>query len=404
MTAEAEPFVLLDVSRLVSRIGLGPLTGIDRVEAAWLRALGDRPHALIARVPRRQLLLPPEAGPLLRGWLDDPASAPRPRGLVALLRRARRPRAGTEEALARLALGAGSATGHGLRLPDSAVWLNVGHANLDPGPWAALQGHRKAVLIHDTIPLDFPEFTRPGQSEVFRARLTAVLERADLILTVSEATRADVIRWRARLRLPRRAPVIAVPIGTDLAAPDPAEIPADLPRDRPWFVALGTIEPRKNHALLLDAWEALARRLPAAQMPRLLILGRRGWLNADTFARLDALPPGSLVTERAGLGDGAVAALMEGAHGLLMPSRAEGFGLPLTEAAARGLPVLATPLPAAREVLGPDGAIWLPPDDPAAWAEAVAALTAMPPRRRPPLAVASWNAHVSHVLDHLAGR
>lgn len=329
-------------------------------------------------------------------------SVPPARGVIATLRRARSPRARAEEALARIARAVGTGTGRFLRLPPRVTWLNVGHANLSPGPWSALRLHRKAVLIHDTIPLDFPDFTRDGQSAVFRRRLTAALAQADAILTVSHATRDDVIRWRDRLGLAPRAPVIAAPIGTDIVAPDATQIPADLPLDRPFFVVLGTIEPRKNHALLLDAWALLQTRLTPSLMPRLLVLGRRGWRNPEVFSRLDALSPDGAVIERAGLTDSAIAALLLRCHALLMPSRAEGFGLPLTEAAARGVPILATPLPSAREVLGDGGATWLAPDDPAAWAEAVAARAAAPPQRLTRRPVTTWDTHVAGTLRILS--
>ncbi|HRO13641.1 MAG TPA: glycosyltransferase, partial [Paracoccus sp. (in: a-proteobacteria)] len=214
------------------------------------------------------------------------------------------------------------------------------------------------------------------------------------------ATRTDLLRWRGRLGIAARAPVVAAPIGTTLAAPDPGALPAQLDLNHPLFVALGTIEPRKNHAVLLDAWEELARR--GGPVPQLVIAGRRGWKNHATFARLDALPPGGPVLELNGLSDGAVAALLEHSRALLMPSRAEGFGLPLTEAAGRGIPVLSTPLPAAGEILG-DHALWLPHDDPRAWADAVAGLAAQPPRRLPPLAVPMWCDHLAAAFRAIGG-
>ncbi len=111
----------------------------------------------------------------------------------------------------------------------------------------------------------------------------------------ARTTRDDVLRWRDTLGIARRAPVTVAPIGTTLAAP--ASAPPDLDLSRPYFVALGTIEPRKNHALLLDAWDLLAQRLPASAVPRLFIFGRRGWCNEAVFARLDALPAGGPVRE-----------------------------------------------------------------------------------------------------------
>lgn len=405
----ANPAFLLDVSRLVSRIGTGPLTGIDRVEAAWLAHMADRPHLLLCRVTRGQALLPPAAGPLILRWIaGDLSGLPaRPGWRERLAGQSGAP-ARAKTALREMALTLSDRAGRGLaaevqrRLPGAA-YLNVGHANLDSALLVALQPLMRVVLIHDTIPLDHPEFTRQGQAQKFRTRFMAALNFADLIATVSQATAEDALRWRGRLAITRRAPIIAAPIGTTLVPPDAAAIPADLPLDRPFFVALGTIEPRKNHALLLDAWEDLARRLPAAQMPRLLILGRRGWENHAVFARLDKLPKGGPVIERAGLSDAAVAALIERSHGLLMPSRAEGFGLPLTEAAGRGIPVLAAPLPAARALLG-DHARFLSPDAPADWATAVAELAARPAISLKPLEIPTWCGHFRLIEQAIMSR
>ncbi|SFA47017.1 Glycosyltransferase involved in cell wall bisynthesis [Paracoccus halophilus] len=388
----AEPAILLDVSRLVSRLGSGPLTGIDRVEAEWLAHLQCRPHLLLCRVPRGQLLLPPRAGAEILRWSrgEGLADLPPP-ALLERLRGARDPRARARAALrgmalARLGRDAGGLARHLRGHPQPASYVNVGHANLLPGLWDNLRDLRRIVLIHDTIPLDHPEFTRAGQSAKFRARFAAAVGRADLILTISQATRDDVLRWRKTLGLPDAAPVEAVPIGTRLAA---ASGDPGIDTHGPFFVTLGTIEPRKNHALLLDAWQELGRRLPPDRMPRLYIIGRRGWENHEVFSRLDRMPADGPVRELADLDDGAVAHLLLRSHGLLMPSRAEGFGLPLTEAAGRGIAVLSAPLPAARELLG-DYARYLSPDAPGDWADAVADLAKGAPQRSQPLAVRDW--------------
>ncbi|NHF73588.1 glycosyltransferase family 4 protein [Paracoccus sp. 12-3] len=405
----ASPAFLLDVSRLVSRIGTGPLTGIDRVEAAWLAHMADRPHLLLCRVTRGQALLPPAAGPLILRWIaGDLSGLPaRPGWRERLARQSGAP-ALARTALRQMALTVANRDGRGLaaemqrRLPGAA-YLNVGHSNLDRRLLIGLAPLMRVVLIHDTIPLDHPEFTRQGQAPKFRARLMNALNFADLIVTVSQATAENVALWRGRLAVTRRAPIIAAPIGTTLTPPDPSAIPADLPLDRPLFVTLGTIEPRKNHALLLDVWERLARRLSAEKMPRLLILGRRGWENAEVFARLDKLPKDGAVIERAGLPDAAVAALISRSHGLLMPSRAEGFGLPLTEAAGRGIPVLTAPLPSARELLG-DYPRYLDADDSAAWADTIAELAAGPAMSLKPIAVSSWSGHFMPIEQAIMSR
>lgn len=405
----ANPAILLDVSRLVSRIGTGPLTGIDRVEAEWLAHLASRDHLLLCRVTRGQALLPPSVGPLILRWIaGDVSDLPAQPGWREKLAGRSDPPSRAMATLRQLALHVAGPNGRGIaaetlrRLPQAA-YLNVGHANLDRALLNQLEPLTRTVLIHDTIPLDHPEFTRQGQSQKFRTRFMTVLNHADLIATVSAATAQDVERWRGRLAITRRVQIFPAPIGTTLTAPDASQIPADLPLDRPYFVALGTIEPRKNHALLLDVWDQLAKKLPKDQIPRLLILGRRGWENHAVFARLDRLPNNSPIIEREGVSDAAVAALIAGSHGLLMPSRAEGFGLPLTEAAARGVPVLCAPLPAAREVLG-DYPRSLSPDRPEDWSQAVAELASGPAIHLKPLAIPSWDAHFKAIEQAIMSR
>ncbi len=398
----AERGVLLDVSRLISRLGGGPLTGIDRVELEWLSHLQSRPHLLLCRLAGGQALLPPAAGAALLRWsagdlsdLPAPGFLARLTGRTSIVERAgaalramaiafRRNRIGQIGQMAAAHLGA------------DAAYLNLGHSNWRREVLAGVAPLRRVVLIHDVIPLDHPEFTRKGQSEKFRDRFVIAASLADLIVTISQASAERITLWRKRSAIAPRAPIVVVPIGTRLGAADPAQIPADLDLTRPFFVTLGTIEPRKNHVLLLDAWDRLARDHGPADLPQLFIIGRRGWENQETFARLDQLPAGSPVHELSGLGDGAVAALLAQSHALLMPSRAEGFGLPLTEAAGRGVPVLATPLPSTQELLGA-GADYLDPDDPAAWSDAIWQLTQSPPRRLTPLQAPDWPSHFSGV-------
>ncbi|MBI6628462.1 glycosyltransferase [Pontibaca sp. S1109L] len=161
-------------------------------------------------------------------------------------------------------------------------------------------------------------------------------------------------------------------LGVNIHEADPAALPAGLLPADPYFVTLGTIEPRKGHDLLLDVWEVLARQIK--HPPTLLICGTRGWNNRAVFDRLDRLPSGGPVREMAGLTDGAVAALVSGAQAMLCPSRAEGFGLPAVEAAARGVPVICNDLPVYREVIG-NTPIYLAETCRYQWADAIRALT-----------------------------
>ena len=406
---KARPAILLDITRLVSRIGQGPLTGIDRVEAEWLAELADRPHLLLCRLAGgRQALLPSDAGRHVLRWVaGDLSGLPAAAGWRERLRGQAGLTARAHTALREMAVCPPRRHGRGYghfclkRLPENPAYLNVGHSNLAPQLLNNLHGVTRVVMIHDTIPLDHPEFTRPEQTPRFRRRLIAALTHADLIVAISDATAARVAWWSEKLSIPKIPHVITAHIGTRLTPADSTDNPVGFDLSKPFFVTLGTIEPRKNHALLLDTWDELSRRLPAEQIPRLLILGRRGWENRDVFARLDRLPGSGPVSEHGNLTDATVAALIAQSHGLLMPSRAEGFGLPLTEAAGRGVAVLCTPLPSAREILG-DYAIYLSPDRPQDWADAVSSLAAKPRLRMNPLEIPTWQRHFELVNDAIA--
>ncbi|MDB5379719.1 MAG: glycosyltransferase family 1 protein, partial [Rubritepida sp.] len=178
-----------------------------------------------------------------------------------------------------------------------------------------------------------------------------------------------------------------------------------------YFVMLGTIEPRKNHLLALQIWRdfAIQGRTGA---PRLLIIGRRGWENEQVFRLLDRGNFGGLVEECGRLPDQEVAHLVQGATALLCPSFVEGFGLPLAEAMALGTPVIASNIPAAREVGGgvPD---YLHPLDFLAWRRAILEMAEPRSARRAAQltrlsqwTAPSWGRHfsaVEHFLQNLVG-
>ncbi|WP_444667800.1 glycosyltransferase [Cereibacter changlensis] len=369
----AAPARLLDLTRLLSRLGQGPLTGVDRVEAAWLDHLLDAPQPCFGLLRTRLgfLLLDRTGMQALRDRLEGLPLGPADLA-GRLFRRSQPWRARAEADMRRLAcdrcLAPLLASLLRRHLPDGSCYLNLGHANLSGFALRRIRaaGLRVVVLVHDVIPLEHPEFTRPGIPAVFRRKMAAVSAGADLVIHSTEDARR---RTEAQLaRLGRTPPGITAPLGVPVPRADP-ETP--LPALR-YFVAVGTIEPRKNHALLLDVWDRLEESLPAGEVPQLLLLGRRGWNNDEVFQRLDARARlSSAVREHPDLPDGAVAALLAGAEALLFPSFAEGYGLPPLEAMALGVPVVCSNLPVFAETLG-DYPVYLDPNDRYLWTRVIA--------------------------------
>jgi glycosyltransferase involved in cell wall biosynthesis len=396
---------LIDLTRLVSRLGRGALTGVDRVELAYLMhlAAAETPLYALVRTAAGFVLLDRDGARMIARLATADVGLGPPDLLSRLFWRGDTLRARAESAARRLAIArcARPLLARMLRrqLPPGSSYLNVGHANLSARALSAIRaaGLRVAVLVHDAIPLDYPQYTRPGIPQVFARKMAAVAAHADLVIYSTDDARTRTEAHFARMgRVP---PGVVAALGVPLRQPDRAAIPPGLDLARPYFVTLGTIEPRKNHALLLDVWDRMQANPTAA--PQLFIIGGRGWANEDVFRRLDALPSGSPVRELPGLPDGAVAALLQGAQALLFPSHAEGYGLPPVEAAALGVPVIAAPLAVTRETLG-DYPVYLDPSDSYSWLETInnwGQQGRADRNRRASRAVPRWEDHFNRVLN-----
>ncbi len=342
--------ILLDISRLVSGAGRLAPTGIDRVEHAYARHFLAHDPAHVTFV-MSGAFLPPVALPhplvaaLLKAlqalWQGAPGAA------AARLEARRRAR----EAKARQWLGLGrGALRQVLAGGEAASYLLVSHRGADrPGPTIMAlkrQGVRFIAFVHDLIPITHPEYAPPRSTRQHLRRLETFTTLADGLIVNSVATAESLAPYLAHARRP--IPVLPAPLGIDPVPPDGL-----YPRPAgPYFLCLGTIEPRKNHLLLLHLWRELAESLGDAA-PKLLLIGRRGWENENILDLLERCPAlHGKVMEYAGLPDAAVAGLLQGARALLFPSFAEGYGLPLAEALALGVPAICADLPALREVGG----------------------------------------------------
>ena len=253
-------------------------------------------------------------------------------------------------------------------------------------------------LVHDLIPIEFPEYALPGQDAKHRRRIETAAALADAVIVNSAVTRDAFQPYLARAG--RSPPVIVAPFGAELPAVPPAGL---APLDSPYFVCVGTIEARKNHLLLLNLWRQLAEQLGDAS-PRLVLVGQRGWETESAIDMLERCPAmRGIVLERNNLPDGEMAGLLKGARALLLPSFAEGFGFPLVEALALGVPVLCSDLAALRENGGAVPEYFDPLDGPGWRAAVVDYSRPASPRREAQLnrlggwAPPSWEAHFAAV-------
>ncbi len=160
-------------------------------------------------------------------------------------------------------------------------------------------------MVHDMIPLDFPEYCQPKTPQDFLLKLQAVAANADEIICNSDYTKSRVQTYFADWL--NNVSYVVSPLGVEphfKAAKKSKPAPAH-------FTILGTIEPRKNHKLLLDVWEELSQNLSESNMPILHIVGRRGWENKQFFNQLDASSLfGNKVIEHSDLDDSALSDLL----------------------------------------------------------------------------------------------
>jgi len=218
--------------------------------------------------------------------------------------------------------------------------------------WAPRRLPRPSVVVvHDVIPLLFPEKFDPGP---WRGRLRAIAHRADAVAAVSEPAADDIAR---ELGLPREK-IAVIGQGVEVLPEHPSY---PVPR-RPYAVTIGYADPHKNTETLLLAFRRLRRE--GADI-RLFVVGRD-----DLRPRAETLRLEDSVVFLGRMGDEALGSLLRHADLFLWPSLYEGFGLPPLEAIALGTPVIASYRPAMTTLLR-GKAVFVEPLDSAAWAEAI---------------------------------
>jgi glycosyltransferase involved in cell wall biosynthesis len=248
---------------------------------------------------------------------------------------------------------------------------------------------RGVATIHDLGYLHFPQAHTPAQLAHLRLATIHNAERGRRVIADSQATKADLIRFHQI---------------------DPAKIEVVYQKYAirpPYFLYLGTLQPRKNIERLVQAYAAYAETLPAHERPQLILAGKAGWLSEPILAQIATydLP----ITVTGFVPEEDKPALLSGAIALLFPSLYEGFGFPVLEAQACGTAVLCSNSSSLPEVAG-EAALLVDPQNVEALAAAIQRLAEDATLRQELVTKGfanirrfTWEETAAHVLTVLEG-
>jgi len=212
-------------------------------------------------------------------------------------------------------------------------------------------GVKIAVQIYDIIPITHPQYCHQNTTYFFMNYLAAHLEYADIIIVSTESTKQEINMLTDQLSLGRKK-IEVVPLGSDFI--DDVTKKGDVDKTvikiaarQKYILMVGTIEPRKNHKLLIDAYD----KYLSNENINIIIAGRVGW-NVEEFVKqlMGHYDYNSRIFHVEGANDATIDYLYRNAFYVAFPTYNEGFGLPLIEAIERGTPVAATNIGVLREV------------------------------------------------------
>lgn len=212
---------------------------------------------------------------------------------------------------------------------------------------------KKVVTIHDMVYKAFPETVRGRTKFMLEMGLKKSMKRADIIVTDSEFSKSEIIKYFPEYSQKIRV----VPCGVDCEKFKPCDNPKEISRvkkslgiNSDYFLYVGTIEPRKNLVRLIKAYKVFTKHVE--NPPELVLAGAKGWLCDDIYKLVKKLDLERKVIFTKYVPSEDMTPLMCGAIAFVFPSLYEGFGMPPLEAMACGVPVLASGEASIPEVVG----------------------------------------------------
>ena len=229
------------------------------------------------------------------------------------------------------------------------------------------------ATLMDAIPLSHPHWLRSEFRSVKNALWSRAARWADAVITISEYSKGELARWTGVD--PSRITVIPLGVGDawyrDVPQSELGRVRATYGLPESYFISIGTLQPRKNVARTIEAHRALP--IDLRRSCPLVIVGRAGWRCEDVLGLIDQESSAGTVRWLQHVPDQDLLPVLKQARGLLFPSLAEGFGLPVVEAFAAQVPVITSNTTSLPEVAG-DAAILVDPLDVDALARAMTSL------------------------------
>lgn len=227
-------------------------------------------------------------------------------------------------------------------------YFNMSHHRLDNhnGFQGLVEsGVQKLIFcIYDLIPITYPEYVKDGDMQKHVKRIESVLSlKESELITISEDSKDEIIKYaqKKNFKIPKSINVLYIGVEEHMLQQKQSISNNEFDKLKPYFLYVSTIEARKNHILLLNIWRELSKELNNKNLPKLIIVGKRGWENQSATAMLDRCDAiQNSVVEMSGLNDNKLIELYRGANAMLFPSYVEGWGMPVVEAISLGTPVI----------------------------------------------------------------